>query len=72
MKLFEILFTVGAIFVMIGLAPAVIDSVKTIKDILYDFKDDKSFIFEVLMFTIAIVCFVIGIIIMFIAKVYNG
>lgn len=72
MKLFEILFTVGAIFVMIGLFPAIIDSVKTIKDILYDFKDDKSFMFEMLMFIIAIICFVIGIIVMIIEKVYNG
>lgn len=59
MELYKILFIIGAVLVIVGLVPAVVDSIKTIKDILHDFKDDKSFIFEVLMFTIAIVCFVI-------------
>ena len=73
MELYKILFIIGAVLVIIGLVPACIDAIKTFKDVfLCNFKDDKSFLFEVIMFTIAIVCFVIGIIIMFIMKVYNG
>lgn len=73
MELYKILFIIGAVLVIVGLIPACIDAIKTFKDVfLCDFKDDKSFLFEVIMFTIAIVCFVIGIIIMFIIKVYNG
>ena len=73
MELYKILFIIGAVLVIIGLIPACIDAIKTFKDVfLCNFKDDKSFLFEVIMFTIAIVCFVIGIIIMFIMKVYNG
>lgn len=72
MELYKILFIIGAVLVIIGLIPACIDAIKTFKDVfLCNFKDDKSFLFEVIMFTIAIVCFVIGIIIMFIMKVYN-
>lgn len=69
MELYKILFIIGAVLVIVGLVPAVVDSIKTIKDILHDFKDDKSFIFEVLMLTTAIICFFIGIIILFITKV---
>lgn len=73
MKLYEILFITGAIIATIGLIPACIDAVKTLKDVfLCDFKDDKSFLFEVIMFIAAIICFIIGIIIMIITKVYNG
>nr|DAG00645.1 MAG TPA: Poxvirus virion envelope protein A14 [Myoviridae sp. ctJ2i1] len=73
MELYKILFIIGAVLVIIGLVPACIDAIKTFKDVfLCNFKDDKSFLFEVIMFTIAIVCFVIGIIIMFIMKIYNG
>nr|DAW79609.1 MAG TPA: Poxvirus virion envelope protein A14 [Caudoviricetes sp.] len=72
MELYKILFIIGAVLIIIGLVPACIDAIKTFKDVfLCNFKDDKSFLFEVIMFTIAIVCFVIGIIIMFIIKVYN-
>lgn len=70
MELYKILFIIGAVLVIIGLIPACIDAIKTFKDIfLCNFKDDKSFLFEVIMFTIAIICFFIGIIILFITKV---
>lgn len=72
MKIYEMLFIVGAIFVIIGLIPAFVDSIKTLKDFLYDFKSDKAFVFEVLMFAVAIVIFFIGIAIMLITKVHNG
>lgn len=70
MELYKILFIIGAVLVIVGLIPACIDAIKTFKDVfLCDFKDDKSFLFEVTMFTIAIICFFIGIIILFITKV---
>jgi len=70
MELYKILFIIGAVLVIVGLIPACIDAIKTFKDVfLCDFKDNKSFLFEVIMFTIAIICFFIGIIILFITKV---
>lgn len=70
MELYKILFIIGAVLVIVGLIPACIDAIKTFKDVfLCDFKDDKFFLFEVIMFTIAIICFFIGIIILFITKV---
>ena len=70
MELYKILFIIGAVLVIVGLIPTCIDAIKTFKDVfLCDFKDDKSFLFEVIMFTIAIICFFIGIIILFITKV---
>lgn len=72
MKVYEILFIAGAILATIGLIPACIDAVKTLKDVIYDFKENKTFLFETIMFIIAIICFIIGIIIMIIMKVYNG
>lgn len=70
MELYKILFIIGAVLVIVGLIPACIDAIKTFKDVfLCNFKDDKSFLFEVIMFTTAIICFFIGIIILFIAKV---
>lgn len=70
MELYKILFIIGAVLVIVGLIPACIDAIKTFKDFfLCNFKDDKSFLFEVIMFTTAIICFFIGIIILFITKV---
>lgn len=70
MELYKILFIIGAVLVIVGLISACIDAIKTFKDVfLCDFKDDKSFLFEVIMFTTAIICFFIGIIILFITKV---
>lgn len=70
MELYKILFIIGAVLVIVGLIPACIDAIKIFKDVfLCNFKDDKSFLFEVIMFTTAIICFFIGIIILFITKV---
>lgn len=70
MELYKILFIIGAVLVIVGLIPACIDAIKTFKDVfLCNFKNDKSFLFEVIMFTTAIICFFIGIIILFITKV---